>query len=249
MRIALISDIHGNLAALEAVVADIEIRDIDRVVNLGDSLSGPLLPLETARFLIAQDWTHLAGNHERQILDVAARPGSGGRSDQYAHKMLSPSELDWIASLPSRVTWSDGVLLCHGTPYSDSIALLQTAERAATSAEIETRLGAARADLIGCGHSHVARSVRARSGTLIVNPGSVGQPAYADDYPYHHAVETGSPDARYAIIERRNGRWLTDLISVPYDARPMAKLARMRGMPDLEHALLTGYIPRPSYSV
>jgi diadenosine tetraphosphatase ApaH/serine/threonine PP2A family protein phosphatase len=154
--------------------------------------------------------------------------------------------LDWLASLPCSVTLPHGVLLCHGTPYSDCITLLQTAERAATSEEIEARLGAARADVIGCGHSHVARSLRTTSGTLIVNPGSVGQPAYADDYPYPHAVETGSPDARYAMIERRNGRWLANLISVPYDARPMANLARTRGMPDLEHALLTGYMPGPS---
>jgi predicted phosphodiesterase len=68
MRIAVVSDIHGNLPALEAVVADIARRGVDAVVNLGDSLSGPLLPLETAQFLMAQSWTHLAGNHERQVL-------------------------------------------------------------------------------------------------------------------------------------------------------------------------------------
>ena len=53
MRIALLSDIHGNLAALEAVVADIDRRGADRIVNLGDSLSGPLLPRETAQYLMA----------------------------------------------------------------------------------------------------------------------------------------------------------------------------------------------------
>ncbi|MET3120271.1 putative phosphodiesterase [Undibacterium sp. GrIS 1.8] len=241
MRIALLSDIHGNLAALEAVAADIELRAVDQVANLGDSLSGPLLPLETARFLMAQNWVHLAGNHERQILD--ARSGCGGRSDQYALGTLSSLELDWLTSLPPSAKLPDDVLLCHGTPHSDCITLLQTAERAATSDEIDERLGEARADVIGCGHSHVARSVRAGCGTLIVNPGSVGQPAYADDYPYPHNVETGSPDARYAILEQRNGQWLAALISVPYDAHPMAKLAHARGMPDVAHALLTGYMP------
>lgn len=75
MRIALVSDIHGNLAALEAVAADFKRRGVDAVANLGDSLSGPLLPLETAQFLMAQDWTHLAGNHERQR---SGRRGAGG---------------------------------------------------------------------------------------------------------------------------------------------------------------------------
>ncbi|MYM35172.1 metallophosphoesterase [Duganella sp. FT94W] len=243
MRIALVSDIHGNLAALEAVVADIERRAVDQVANLGDSLSGPLLPLETARFLMAQNWIHLAGNHERQILEVASRPGCGGRSDKYAFGTLSLVELDWLRSLPSGAMLPDGVLLCHGSPHSDCITLLQTAERAATSDEIGERLGDARADVIACGHSHIARSVRTGRGTLIVNPGSAGQPAYADEYPHPHHVETGSPDARYAIVEQRDGQWLAELISVPYDARPMARLAQSRGMPDVAHALLTGYMP------
>jgi predicted phosphodiesterase len=68
MSIAVVSDIHGNLAAIEAVAADIRRRGVDTVVNLGDSLSGPLLPRETAQFLMGQGWTHIAGNHERQLL-------------------------------------------------------------------------------------------------------------------------------------------------------------------------------------
>ena len=69
MRIALVSDIHGNLPALEAVIEDTRRRAVTAVVNLGDSLSGPLLPLDTARFLMKQDWVQLAGNHERQLLE------------------------------------------------------------------------------------------------------------------------------------------------------------------------------------
>lgn len=243
MRIALLSDIHGNLAALEAVVADMAGRGVDQVVNLGDSLSGPLLPLETARFLMQQNWLHLAGNHERQILEAAVRSGNAGRSDQYALAALTQRELDWLRSLPSSAALPNGVLLCHGTPHSDCITLLQTAERAASPEEIEDRLGAVTADVIACGHSHVARSVRSLGGILLVNPGSVGQPAYADDYPYPHKIEAGSPDARYAILERCHGGWRAALISVPYDAHAMAKLAHLRSMPEYAHALLTGYMP------
>lgn len=64
MRIAVLSDIHGNLGSLQAVVDDFAGRAVDAVVNLGDSLSGPLLPRETAGFLMAQDWVQLRGNHE-----------------------------------------------------------------------------------------------------------------------------------------------------------------------------------------
>ena len=80
MRIAFVTDIHGNLAALEAVVADCTRRAVSRVVNLGDSLSGPLLPAETADDLMSRDWFHLAGNHERQILRHGpGRPTRVGR--------------------------------------------------------------------------------------------------------------------------------------------------------------------------
>jgi predicted phosphodiesterase len=83
MRVALIADIHGNLSALEAVVADIRRRGADQIVNLGDSVSGPLLPRETAQYLMDTDWICLAGNHERQILTLGS--DRRGASDEYAH--------------------------------------------------------------------------------------------------------------------------------------------------------------------
>jgi putative phosphoesterase len=242
MRLAIVSDIHGNLKALETVVRDIERRSVDAVINLGDSLSGPLMPKETAQFLMAQNWTHLAGNHERQILELNDR---SGEPDKFAHSRLSEIEFQWIASLPSVMQFSDDVLICHGTPSSDCTGLLQTAERNASRVEIESRLAGVNTStaLILCGHTHIPKSVRMRSGSLIVNPGSVGHPAYADDYPYPHVVETGSPDARYAIVEKRDGVWLASLCTVPYDHVEMAALANSRGFADWESALLTGYIP------
>jgi len=239
MRIAIVSDIHGNLAALEAVAADIRHQGVDAVVNLGDSLSGPLLPLETARYLMAQDWAHLAGNHERQILELHA--GSGA-SDAYARAQLTPRELAWIATLRPALQYSEDVFLCHGTPTSDLTGLLETAERHAGAADIEQRLGQVDASLVACGHTHVPRSVRSARGQLIVNPGSVGQPAYADDHPHPHAIESGSPDARYAIVERRQQRWQAQLLSIPYDYRSMAELACANGREDWAVALMTGYI-------
>jgi putative phosphoesterase len=241
MRLAIVSDIHGNLKALEAVVRDIERRSVDVVINLGDSLSGPLMPKETAQFLMAQNWTHLAGNHERQILELNDR---SGKPDKFAHSRLSDIEFQWIASLPSVMQFSDDVLICHGTPSSDCTSLLQTAERNANNVEIESRLAGVNTNmaLILCGHTHIPRSVRTRSGSLIVNPGSVGHPAYADDHPYPHVVETGSPDARYAIVEKRDGIWSASLFSVPYDHVEMAALAKAHDFADWESALLTGYM-------
>jgi predicted phosphodiesterase len=129
-RIALISNIHGNLAALEAVTADIQQRAVDCVVNLGDSISGPLLPLQTAQFLMTAGWLSLAGNHERQLLTL--RAGRGGLSDQYAHAQLSEKEFEWLRSLQSSVHLNDEVLLCHGTPNSYCEYLLETIEGTST---------------------------------------------------------------------------------------------------------------------
>ena len=245
MRIALITDIHGNLAALEAVVADIRRRGVDQTVNLGDSLSGPLLPLETAQYLMAEGWLSLAGNHERQIL--THDPERRSASDEYAYSQLTAKEFSWIKSLSPSAPLTSEILLCHGTPSSDIEYFLETVEsggvRAASSREVECRLGSELSSLVACGHTHIARSVRTNRGQVIVNPGSVGLPAYDDSRPFPHVVETGSPDARYAIVEKSHDGWVVSLLSVPYDHKSMAQLARLRGRPEWEHALLTGYMP------
>ena len=242
MRFAVVSDIHGNLPALDAVLRDIKRHGVDGTVNLGDSLSGPLLPRETAQFLMAQDWVHLAGNHERQI----RFPGERGRSasDAHAFSQLGTRELEWIAGLEHRQPLGAEVLLCHGSPRSDIEYFLETVEpglvRLARPEEIDLRLGEENAALVLCGHTHVARAVRASRGTLIVNPGSVGLQAYNDDQPHRHVIEAGSPDARYAIVEYGLDGWMAALHSVPYDPRPMAQLALRNDRPDWAFALLSG---------
>lgn len=244
MRIAIVSDIHGNLPALESVVRDIGRRSVDMVVNLGDSLSGPLLPLETAQFLMARDWLHLSGNHERQLLTLG--PNERGASDQFTHSQLTEKEFEWIAAQRPEAQFSPEVMLCHGTPTSDAEYFLETVEsthvRVATLSEVDARLGHIEADLIACGHTHVPRSVRASTGQLIVNPGSVGLQAYDARHPFPHVMETGSPDARYALVERLADIWVATLISVPYAYRAMVKLALSRKRQDWACALESGYI-------
>jgi len=245
LRIAAVSDIHGNLPALEAVVADIRRRGVDTVVNLGDSLSGPLMPLQTAQYLMATDWLHLAGNHERQILAVDGRPRIP--SDAYAYAQLGEVELDWIRSLRHCHAFDDDLLLCHGTPQHDNHYFLESVDggrtRPAHADEIEARLGPVSHAAVLCGHTHVPRIMASRFGIHLVNPGSVGLQAYADDHPHPHVVENGSPAARYALIERHGEQWSFDLIAVPYDHHEMARLAAANGRPDWADALATGRMP------
>ena len=244
MRIAVVSDIHGNLPALQAVVQDLQRRGVDRVINLGDSLSGPLWPLQTARWLMASGWLHLAGNHERQVL----QPGPVGASDAHARAELGAAELAWMATLQPDLRLSDEIHLCHASPRSDLEYLLDTVEpggvvRVASADEVQQRLDGVTAPLLLCGHTHHPRILRSAAGQLLVNPGSVGLQAYDHDDPFLHLIENGSPDARYAIVERVHGAWQALLLAVPYDHEPMARLAEQRGQPDWAFALRTGYMP------
>ncbi len=268
-RLAIVSDIHGNLPALEAVWAEIEHASPTLVVNLGDIASGPLWPRETVRWLMAHEaaaparWRTIAGNHERQAL--AADVDRMGASDAFAARQLGAPERAWLGALPATQWILDEVLMCHGTPGSDLVYFMETVVpgfgvdgqrgvRAATAIELSARaaeapagdarsgLGAA---LVLCGHTHVPRVMAVPGGPWVVNPGSVGVQAYDDVHPLPHFIEVGSPDARWALAERdRLGAWHVQLRTTPYDwkAAVARALANHRG--DWADALATGFVGR-----
>ena len=95
--------------------------------------------------------------------------------------------------------------------------------------------------LMLCGHSHVQRIAEIDRNIVIVNPGSVGLPAYTDNSPAPHVIESGSPHARYAILHY-DDVWTVELISVPYDFQKAADQAQKNNRPDWAIALQTGYI-------
>ena len=82
MRIAVISDVHDNLGTLQALLSDIETRDVDITVNLGDALSGPLFPSECANLFLHIGLPTIRGNHERQLLSL--QPEEMGSSPIHA---------------------------------------------------------------------------------------------------------------------------------------------------------------------
>lgn len=244
MKIAAISDIHGNLFALDAVLADIDRRGVDLIVNLGDILSGPLLPAETADRLMALDLPTIRGNHERQVSTL--RPEKMGASDRHAFDTLSDAHRRWIAALPPVQRPASDVFMCHATPDSDVDCYLEDLIdgelRPAPRESIEARTGTCDASLILCGHSHIPRLLRLASGQFIVNPGSVGIQAYEGHDPGPHTVEVGSPHARYAIADRSPQGWQVEFIAVPYDWETAARLAEQRGRQDWVRALRTGFV-------
>jgi putative phosphoesterase len=253
MRLAVLSDIHGNWPALQAVAAEVEAARVDRVLNLGDILSGPLWPQATADWLMRRAWPTIAGNHERQLLDTHKPQGA---SDAFAARALGEAHKAWLAHLPPALTLEGGdIRLCHGTPLVDHEPLLDTVTpdfgthgspgvRAATPGEVQERLGdTGAATLLLCGHSHQPR-VLALGSLLIVNPGSVGLPAYEHDQPSLHRVETGSPHARWAIVERSAQGWRVEQRLTAYDWRAAAAKAEAEGRGDWADALATGRVGR-----
>ena len=239
-RLAVIADVHGNALALESVLADIAKRGVDAIVNLGDNANGPLDPAGSVALLRASGAMHVRGNGDRAVAGAA---GAAGASATFARERLAAAEVVWLGELPFAVRGDDWVAF-HSTPVSDLEYLVETVEphgaRVATAAEIEDRLRGVSESLVLCGHSHVPRAIEFGEGRLAVNPGSVGLPAYRQNVPAPHVMEAGTHHARYAIAERRAGRWTAELIALDYAWEQAAKQARNFGWEDWARVLETG---------
>lgn len=243
MRIAVLADVHGNLIALEAVLADLRGAAPDLVVNLGDLVSGPFDPGGSADAQMALACPTVAGNHERQVLE-----GGTGAFDTIARPLLSPSHLDWIAGLLGALRLVDGeVFACHGSPRGGDLEYLledvsSGRTRLDTAEAIGPRLdGIDEAKVVLCGHTHVPR-MATLGGVLVVNPGSVGLPGYRGADPVPHVMEAGTPHARYAVIDRRHGGWAAELRAIPYDHEAAARQAERHGRPQTAHVVRTGWM-------
>ena len=123
MRIAVIADIHGNMPALEAVLADIQRRRVDRTINLGDCVSGPLWPREVCDLLMASSSLVIRGNHDRWV--SGPDPASMGPSDRDAHSNLGADQRQWLGALPTSTDAGNGIFACHGTLTDDNQYLIE----------------------------------------------------------------------------------------------------------------------------
>lgn len=155
--------------------------------------------------------------------------------DGFAASRLTPQQHQWLAALPATAVFNDDIFLCHGTPASDEQHWIDGfyADRTMTLPSEESIVAAAAGldyPIMLCGHTHLARSVRLRDGRRIVNPGAVG-----------FQLVHGSPDARYAIIERKQGRWSTDLRVVEYDHDAAAAQAVANGFAGWAEVLTSGW--------
>ncbi|HYI74331.1 MAG TPA: metallophosphoesterase family protein [Gaiellaceae bacterium] len=171
MSVAAISDIHGNLPALEAVLADIEREGVDEIVVAGDSVSGPW-PAEVFDLLDEAGARIVHGNADRA--DEVARFSQ--EVAVWNASRLGSRRLATVATWPSTVAVDiEGlgrVLVCHSTPSSD----LPIYTRITPDEEVLTLLGSVEADVLVCGHTHMQYDRTLSNGLRLVNPGSVGMP-------------------------------------------------------------------------
>ena len=241
-RIAVMADVHGNTWALDAVLADIKRREITQVVNLGDCVYGSLDPAGTLDRLIDASIMSIAGNQDRELFDESEQVRSS-RDHHFVTGQLNAARVVWLEQLPPTQIVGD-VFLCHGTPSSDLIYLLEHITEHGVflrdSAAIMADLRDVRQPVVVCGHSHVPRTVWLPDGRLVVNPGSVGIPAYDDDLPFPHVMEAGSPHARYAVLTRQLGGWAVEHVALPYPWSAAADVARRNGRPDRARWIETG---------
>jgi len=175
MRIAVLSDIHGVLPALEAVLAEPDVRSADRLVLTGDLAAGPQ-PVETLDLLtsLGDRAVWVRGNADRELVTLS-RGGTISTPDPvapWAAAQLRPDQVTLLDSLPLSAVLGD-TLFCHATPRDDEEVVLVDS-RIERWAEVFATLDESVTTVV-CGHTHMP-FVRLADRRLVVNPGSVGMP-------------------------------------------------------------------------
>lgn len=161
MRVAALCDVHGNLPALEAVLAEVASLEVDGIVCGGDVVFGPF-PLECLERLIDFGAVFVRGNADRVPAD---KTGSS-----WVAERLDPLSLESLRELPESVSLG-GVLYCHGSPRSDEEILT----RVSPDERIRAALAGVEERLVVGGHTHV-QFEREVDGVRLANAGSVGMP-------------------------------------------------------------------------
>jgi putative phosphoesterase len=216
VRVAALYDIHGNLPALEAVLAEPDVAAADLIVIGGDVAIGPM-PRQTIDRLVAvgERARFVRGNGDREILaPVSADEAEGWAAcTTWAASQITPADQAVLASWPQTIVVDvDGLgptLFCHGTPRSDEeiVTRITPAER------LSEILAGVEEQVIVCGHTHVQFD-RVVDGVRIVNAGSLGMP-YED-----------APGAYWALLGPD-----VDLRRTVYDLERAAAAVRSSGFP------------------
>jgi predicted phosphodiesterase len=213
VRVAVISDVHGNAFALEAVLADMQSCAPDAVLNLGDQIEGSADPARAAALQAALGAVEVRGNNEEKLWPGGRRNALSLQIGAWLQAEVDAGALAHLAALPLTARL-DGILACHGTPGSAWESLLWAWDwhadgvsgyyRAQDPLELGRVVEPLGAEVVVCGHTHRPGATRVGD-TLVVNAGAVSDQV------------DGDPRARWTLLASGSGRWTADFRTVPYD--------------------------------
>jgi predicted phosphodiesterase len=238
MRIALVSDIHGNLISLEAVLADLAREAVDQILCLGDVAALGPQPRETLARLRGLAFPTVMGNTDAWLLNPILAPDADDNLrliqtvELWSSQQIQAEDRDFIASFEPVISLDlDGggqLLAFHGSPRSNTEII-----RATTPEEDLDRIfSGTRALILAGGHTHQQLLRRYRD-SLLINPGSVGLPQERDP-------QTGAfhnpPWAEYAIVLVDGGRLHVDLRRISVDAAAIIRSYSASGASGMPYA-------------
>ncbi len=240
MKVAIISDIHANWQALEAVMTDIEEHGVQKVLCLGDlAMAGPQ-PRMVIDFVRKQDnWTVIQGNTDKLIADFSPEIIEDMKSKfpVMAHALvddvyfIEDDKREYLRSLPPQKNLEiEGVkvLMVHGSPRKNNEDIMPEMPLL----EVEKMLEGTTADLIFCGHTHIPCGYQTSKRQTLVNVGSVGRPM------------TKNAKACYVLANFENGGFSIEHRFIDYDRETAASIMRARGFEGCE--VLAQMILNPS---
>ncbi len=233
--LAVVSDIHGNLPALEAALADIRSLGITRIACTGDLVNYGPFPNQVIRLVREEGIPTVQGNHDRLVgseMDTAAYRVKAGRDREaelacfsWTKKEVELSLKLHLAGLPATQTLKLGrepILLCHGSPRSSSEYLRADLP----TAQLEEALAGIREKVVVCGHTHQPIILRLPSETFLFNAGSVGRPKGGDPRASYLILRPGQPPR--AEIRRVNYDVEQTLAAVEKAGLPAKLVAALR---------------------
>jgi putative phosphoesterase len=229
VKVAALYDVHGNLPALEAVLAEMEALAVDAVVVGGDVAIGPM-PRATLERLLAlgERALFLRGNGDRELAAPAEGADLWLERTRWSAAQLERGQLAWLAALPDTQSLEiDGlgpVLFCHGSPRSDEEILT----RISSEERVEAAVAGVSEGVVVSGHTHVQFD-RMVAGKRLVNPGSVGMPYEAQ------------PGAYWALLGPD-----VELRRTDYDLEGAAAAVRASGFPAAEEHAAENVLTVPS---
>ena len=218
MKVAILGDIHGNSLALEAVLNSAKEQDVKLLLITGDLVGYYFAPDKVLELLESWNKHMVRGNHEDMLAAVRGTPAKlAGIEKKYgsglriALESLSDAQLDTLCDLPHPVELElEGrkALLCHGAPWDNDTYVYPDADNALLARCVHPGV-----DMVILGHTHYPM-MREIGGTLVVNPGSVGQP------------RNRQPGAHWALYD--TATHTVSLRCEPYDPRPLVEESRRR---------------------